>query len=98
MFKKIVLVLKKFLLLGAALIFLLFIFTNAEYVEINLLPFGFRVKIRAFLLVTLSFLGGILTEYFCSLLNFRKIREKFLSRKKIKNLENELEKIKNGGK
>jgi uncharacterized integral membrane protein len=96
MFKKISIITKKIIFLLIFAIFAAFIFTNRDFVEVNLIPFGYKIKTRIFLLVIISFFAGIIFEYFCNMFNIARIMEKISNRKKIKNMENELKKMKGG--
>lgn len=77
------------------IIFILFIFNNAEIIKINLFPFSYVIEIRLFLLIIFVFILGILFSTFINLIknifNIQKIKNNY----KIKNIEKELKTLKN---
>jgi uncharacterized integral membrane protein len=77
MLVKIKLILKKIFFLFIVTFFIIFIFTNREFVEVNLIPFGYKIKVRSFLLMTTSFLMGVIFEYVCSIAF--KIHQRFVN-------------------
>jgi uncharacterized integral membrane protein len=94
MLKKISLVVKRIILSLVILFLLAFVVTNAEFVKVNVAPFGYEIKIRSFLLIIISFLAGAIFGYFCDIFNIAKIREKIMNGRKLRDVENELKRIK----
>ncbi|MDR2777604.1 MAG: lipopolysaccharide assembly protein LapA domain-containing protein [Rickettsiales bacterium] len=75
-----------------------FALNNADFVKLNLSPFGYIVEIRLFLLMLFSFItGSLLTALFGRIRRLFNVFDlkKLYSSRKIRTLENELRKLKN---
>lgn len=94
MFTKISIILRKLLFLLVFTLFVVFIFANRGFVEINLVPFGYKMRARIFLIIIMSFFAGVVFEYFCNTLSLPRIVKKISDRRKMKNMERELKKVK----
>jgi uncharacterized integral membrane protein len=95
MLGKISLVLKKIAYFLVFLFLLVFIFSNTDFVRVSLPPFGYEMKIRIFFLIIMSFFLGSLFGYFLNVFNIGKAIKRIGEKKKIKNMEKELENVKN---
>ncbi len=72
--------------------FVVFIFNNTSMIKLNLWPFANNIEIRLFLLIILVFILGMLFSMF---LNVFKSCLNIKNSYKIKNLEKELNNLKN---